>query len=245
MLKTFFRVSNIEDIREKINYLMELIGQLEELMESFFFPICAEIREKDFTAFLEQLESISKINFQAEDINLEKAHDFLKTQDEYFEGLSHKLAAFISEHEIHLPRILEGLIQGVSDPKRLRLEIHEDCSSVKVCALDLESFQVKIRLVFENLMNNGLEAGAESITIRVETLEPGFVSVDFEDDGPGIPDHILQELMDSETSALVDGGTGLIASRNAIEFLGGQLQVGPRKLARGTVIRIVLAAYLA
>lgn len=245
LLKTFFRVSNIEDIREKINYLMELIGQLEELMESFFFPICAEIREKDFTAFLEQLESISKINFQAEDINLEKAHDFLKTQDEYFEGLSHKLAAFISEHEIHLPRILEGLIQGVSDPKRLRLEIHEDCSSVKVCALDLESFQVKIRLVFENLMNNGLEAGAESITIRVETLEPGFVSVDFEDDGPGIPDHILQELMDSETSALVDGGTGLIASRNAIEFLGGQLQVGPRKLARGTVIRIVLAAYLA
>ena len=245
LLKTFFRVSNVEDIKDKIIYLMELIRQLEDHMESFFFPICAEIREKNFTAFLEQLESTSKINFEADGVSLEKAHKFLKAQNEYFEGLSHKLATFISEHEIHLARVLESFVQGVSDPKLIRLEMPEDCSSLKACALDRENFQAKIRLVLENLMNNGLEAGAESIVIRVGILEPGFVSIDFEDDGPGIPENVLQELMTADTYSLGEGGTGLIASKNAVEVLGGQMQVNPKKIARGTLIRIILSAYLA
>jgi len=245
LLKTFFRSSNVEDVKDKILFLMELIAQLESMMDGGFFPICAEIREKDFIAFMEQLDSFVQLDFDAPGFKPDEAHSFLKDQNQYFETLSDKLATFITEHELHLPRTLEDLVQGVSDRKRVQLEIHEDSGSVKVCAMDREVFLDKIKLIVENLINNSLEAGCETVTIRVYTPEPGSVLVDIKDDGPGIPPEILEELVRSETYSLGEGGTGLIASKNAVEFLGGDLMINPEHISRGTLIRISLTAYLA
>jgi signal transduction histidine kinase len=245
LLKTFYRVSNLDDVKEKILHLMELIAQLESMMSAGFFPICGEIREVDYIAFIDQLESFSRMNFEDPQTRLELAHDFLKVQNGLFEELSDKLAGFITEHEVSLPRFLEEFLQGVSDRKRIELEIQPDAGSLKVCVMEREGFLDKMKLIMENLLNNALEAGAESVQVRVYSPEPGTVNLDLKDDGPGIPPEILEELERQETYSLGEGGTGLIASKNACEILGGHLWINPEPMARGTLIRLALMAYLA
>jgi signal transduction histidine kinase len=235
----------LDDVKEKILHLMELIAQLESMMSAGFFPICGEIREVDYIAFIDQLESFSRMNFEDPQTRLELAHDFLKVQNGLFEELSDKLAGFITEHEVSLPRFLEEFLQGVSDRKRIELEIQPDAGSLKVCVMEREGFLDKMKLIMENLLNNALEAGAESVQVRVYSPEPGTVNLDLKDDGPGIPPEILEELERQETYSLGEGGTGLIASKNACEILGGHLWINPEPMARGTLIRLALMAYLA
>ncbi len=116
--------------------------------------------------------------------------------------------------------------------------------------LDARRFR---RVVF-NLAQNARKALRRGGTLVIRTKRQGapaggapphqpWVKLDFEDDGPGIPDEIRPRLFTPFTSAGSQGGTGLglAICKSIVEAHGGRIAVHDRP-GGGTVFEILLPA---
>jgi PAS domain S-box-containing protein len=107
----------------------------------------------------------------------------------------------------------------------------------------------RLSQVFVNLFLNsaqafvGTDPSRNRITVRTRLLPDGRVSVEVEDNGPGIPDDVLPRIFDPFfTTKEVGHGTGLglAICHDIVESFGGEISCTTR-LGEGTSFRIVLA----
>lgn len=111
--------------------------------------------------------------------------------------------------------------------------------------VSVEADPGRLEQVFRNLLENGRRAlyqGGE-IALRVLPPEQGFLVVEVEDDGPGIPEEELAGLFERfrRGEGAREGGTGLGLAivRKLVERHGGRCEVESR-LGEGTCFRVFL-----
>jgi PAS domain S-box-containing protein len=82
----------------------------------------------------------------------------------------------------------------------------------------------RLRQLFENLIRNSIEHGETSVTITVGDVEDGFY---VEDDGPGIPGEIRDEVFESAYSTIQDNtGFGLAIVKKIVDAHGWDISIG-------------------
>ena len=104
----------------------------------------------------------------------------------------------------------------------------------------------RVRQVIINLLANALDATSETgrITVRLRGGPPGFLMLEIEDDGEGIPAEDLERIFDPFFTTKDVGmgtGLGLYVSYEIMRNLGGDITISSHEGA-GTLARIVLPA---
>jgi len=103
----------------------------------------------------------------------------------------------------------------------------------------------QFRQVFLGIASNGLEAmdGRGRLTIRTRAIRDE-VEVEFEDEGPGVPEEILGRIFDPFFTTKPPGqgtGLGLAIAQGIVADHGGRIEVQSRP-GKGSVFRIVVPA---
>jgi two-component system sensor histidine kinase DctS len=122
-----------------------------------------------------------------------------------------------------------GLMAADARERRIRLELLPADGTLRPVLAD----RILIEQVMVNLIRNGLEAMAEGprsgdrLTVRLQS-EAGMIRLDVADQGPGIPEDLLDRLFDPFTSTKSAGmGMGLNICRSIVELLRGSLIHAP------------------
>jgi len=103
--------------------------------------------------------------------------------------------------------------------------------------------------VFMNLLLNAIDAvgPAGTIEIRARTRDPSTVSIDIEDNGPGVDPRVRDTLFEPfvTTKAVGQGtGLGLAVCRGLLEAVGGALHVHDRDMGQsGAIFRIGVPSF--
>jgi len=170
----------------------------------------------------------------------------------------------IEEEAFRCKEITGSLLQFVRDPGSRRAPT--DLNALVQKALELLSHQSRfaearfateldpalplvavnegqLRQVFIGLAANALEAmeGRGTLTLR-SRVRRGEVEMEFEDEGPGIPDEILGRVFDPFFTTKPPGqgtGLGLAIAQGIVADHGGRLEVTSR-VAKGSLFRVVL-----
>lgn len=106
-----------------------------------------------------------------------------------------------------------------------------------------------LKQVFVNLILNAVDALPPKGTIHMsihKDEKPGFVVVNIEDDGPGIPEHIQDRIFEPFFTTKSKGkgtGLGLSVSRGIIRKLGGYITVASEE-GKGTTFNVALPTTL-
>jgi len=246
LLRIFFRSSNIEDIKEKMEKLIQFKEELVEQVKLYCYPICDEVLALDDVAVLDQLESLFQQCHQNPGEAEQAPLEFLRTQYLRFGSLSDKLSAFILLHEVSPAPLLESYLPGVTEELKIGLDVHPDCQRVKIRALERSEFLSRITLILDNLINNAFEAGAGKLSLQLRPGAGSRIYLDIIDDGQGLDKEVQKQIEAPGSSVLENGGTGLIASKNACEAIGGRFMVNPEPLpGQGTRIRMEFQTYAA
>jgi signal transduction histidine kinase len=97
---------------------------------------------------------------------------------------------------------------------------------------------------FLNIFMNAMQAMPGGGRIQVEvTTRGGFVAVDFNDEGKGIPEDNLEKIWDPFFTTKEKGsGLGLGVVKNIIEAHGGSIQIANRS-TRGTCVTVEIPVY--
>jgi two-component system NtrC family sensor kinase len=101
----------------------------------------------------------------------------------------------------------------------------------------------QLRQVFLGIASNALEAmdGRGTLIVRSRPARDG-IEVEFEDEGPGIPEEILGRIFDPFFTTKPPGqgtGLGLAIAQSIVTDHGGRLEVASRS-GRGSLFRVVL-----
>jgi signal transduction histidine kinase/putative methionine-R-sulfoxide reductase with GAF domain len=101
----------------------------------------------------------------------------------------------------------------------------------------------QLRQVFLGLAANALDAMGPSGLLRIRTrLGRGEVEIDFEDEGPGIPDEVLSRIFDPFFTTKPPGqgtGLGLAIAQSIVTDHGGRIEVTSH-VGTGSIFRVVL-----
>lgn len=99
----------------------------------------------------------------------------------------------------------------------------------------------ELREVLLNLLENARQAHAKRIAVRVEVPAAGGAVIRVEDDGDGIPEHLLTRVFEPHFSTRTSGsGLGLAISRRLIEGWGGTI-AAESATGRGTTLVVTLS----
>src|SRR5881396_1038866 len=129
----------------------------------------------------------------------------------------------------HQSRFAEGRFATELDPALPPLAVNEG----------------QLRQVFIGLASNALEAmeGRGRLTVR-SRLHRGEVEVEFEDEGPGVPDEILSRIFDPFFTTKPPGqgtGLGLAIAQGIVTDHGGRIE-GTSRPGKGSLFRMVMPA---
>jgi nitrogen fixation/metabolism regulation signal transduction histidine kinase len=118
--------------------------------------------------------------------------------------------------------------------------LHWD-ARVPVGALWAAARERELREVLLNLLENARLAHATRVAMIVRALDDGGVEIRVEDDGDGIPEHLLARVFEPHFSTRTSGsGLGLAISRRLIEQWGGSL-TADSDVGRGSTLVVRLA----
>jgi two-component system, sensor histidine kinase RegB len=134
--------------------------------------------------------------------------------------------------QVSLPDVLSSVLFALDQEGRVSL----DAVSPAVAWLPARAFS----RVVSSLVKNALDAGAKKVAVRTHEDTTGGFSVAIADDGPGIPEAILERLGEPYLTTKpvgVGSGLGLYLSAVFAESLGGSLDV---ESAEGQGTRVTL-----
>jgi len=173
--------------------------------------------------------------------------------------------ALIEEEAYRCKEITGNLLQLVRDPgsrraptdvnalvaKMLELLRHQTRFSGASCLTELEpalppvlASEGQLRQVFLALGANALEAmeGNGTLTVRTRRLPADEIEVEFEDQGPGIPNELLPRIFDPFFSTKPPGqgtGLGLAIAQAIVAEHGGRIEVASRP-GQGARFRVIV-----
>jgi signal transduction histidine kinase len=142
---------------------------------------------------------------------------------------------------LDLPELLRTVLDEAGDA---RPEIAERIGYEGPTRLTLRARPLALKRVFANLVANALTYGG-SARVRLRPPQAGFVTVEVEDDGPGIPppelDRVFEPFHRGEASRNRETGgvgLGLPIARNILRAHGGDVRLAnrPGGGARATVL---------
>ena len=114
---------------------------------------------------------------------------------------------------------LNELIKNSLEPYSSKIEISFEFEDIPRIPLDRSLF----REVLINLVENSIDAGATGVKVST-TYKDGKVYVVFRDNGPGIPEEIMDRLFNPYVSTKEEGwGLGLSIVKKIIEDHGGRI----------------------
>jgi len=144
---------------------------------------------------------------------------------------------------LHLDEVLKKSIDLVANQVKLaKINLTADIPS------DLPPIHSDPQLlsqVFVNIMLNAVDALPKKGQILISldsNREDGFICIDFKDNGPGMPEHVLQRIFEPFFTTKPQGegtGLGLSVSRGIIEKLGGYILV-KSDLNKGTTFTLMI-----
>jgi two-component system, NtrC family, sensor kinase len=172
----------------------------------------------------------------------------------------------IEEEAYRCKQITSGLLQLVRDPGSQRVPTDLNALVRKVIELlphqsrfaeaefhtelDRELPKViandgQLRQVFFGIAANALEAmgGQGRLTVRSRVIRDA-VEIEFEDEGPGIPDHVLARVFDPFFTTKPPGqgtGLGLTIAQGIVADHAGRIEVASQ-VGRGSIFRVVVPA---
>ena len=117
-------------------------------------------------------------------------------------------------------KILDSAIHDIVKNNKIKIE-------TKNCNVDLECDYESIKVVMINLMFNAIQAMGDKGTIQIETQTKGDqIVIDIQDDGPGIPEDMVEKIFEPLFTTKQEGtGLGLASCKSIIELHGGKISV--------------------
>ncbi|WP_457681467.1 ATP-binding protein [Thermovibrio sp.] len=114
---------------------------------------------------------------------------------------------------------LNSLLKSSLEPYYQRISVDFEFEDLPKIPLDKGLF----REVFTNLVKNSIEAGADRLKVST-TYKDGKVYIVFKDNGPGIPEEIMDKLFNPYISTKEEGwGLGLSIVKKIVEDHGGKI----------------------
>ncbi len=127
----------------------------------------------------------------------------------------------IVENLVSVKSLLEQAIETIEIPKNIIVETPQT-------DLSLKCDSKKMEIVLINLIRNAIQSiGNNEGTIKIKNKEEnGFIVIEIEDSGPGIPEDILPKIFTPLVTTKEKGtGLGLSTCKNIIEQHGGMISV--------------------
>lgn len=136
----------------------------------------------------------------------------------------------VQKHVEPLQPMIDDAIQLVlvgSAPQDIEIEL-----AVEPVGIEVFVDRIQVQQVMVNLLRNAVEAiqsagqSGGRIVIAAHPIEGDWVEVEFRDDGPGVPEAILDQLFERFTSTKAGAGMGigLSISRRIVEAHGGMMR---------------------
>ncbi len=184
------------------------------------------------------LESITNLAYLLSEhipLDAEARHyaDLLSQEVQRAGDITRQTLSYYRESHIFADVKLQEVVEQVLQAKRKKLERKNVHVAVDLAdVLLIKGFHGELRQVFENLIDNAIDAvksdGRIEIHAREECRHGGSCAiVSVCDDGPGIPPEFLPKLFETffTTKAEQGSGLGLWVSRSIIEKHGGSIYV--------------------
>ncbi len=147
---------------------------------------------------------------------------------------------FVPYEAVNLNELIAELVERLAKKAADRkINIVEFYQSVDVSCTCIRSH---IKQVITNLINNGIESMPDGgqLKTKLMTTDRGDIVIEVEDDGKGIPEHLINRLGEPYYQTTEKGtGLGLMVSYKVIKEHGGRIEVTSRE-GIGTVFRITL-----
>jgi signal transduction histidine kinase len=162
---------------------------------------------------------------------IERLHNILSNFQYYTRPIK------VEKEEVSMERIIQKTVRlAEMDTPRLRICVE---SSDKIPTVQADASL--IRQVFLNLIKNAGEAcGSDGkLLIRLENAPP-FLKISFTDNGPGIPQELIERIFEPFFTTKTTGmGVGLAISQRIAQAHGGRIEV-KNLIPKGTRFSVLL-----
>ncbi len=162
---------------------------------------------------------------------IERLHNILSNFQYYTRPIK------VEKEDVSMERILQRTVRlAETDIPRLRICVE---SSDKIPSVQADASL--IRQVFLNLIKNAGEAcGSDGkLLIRMENAPP-FLKISFTDNGPGIPQELMERIFEPFFTTKTAGmGVGLAISQRIVQAHGGRIEV-KNLIPKGTRFSVFL-----
>jgi two-component system NtrC family sensor kinase len=215
------------EINNPLAYVLSNLTFLqEELQEAGERPLTAKARQELLEALAEAREGAERVRFIVQDLK-----SLSRTND-------------IKIGPVELSAVMRGVTKMALHELRHRARLVEHCADVP----PVRGNATRLGQVFLNLIINAAHAippGNEDkneIRVKAHLGAPGFVTVDVQDTGSGIPAEHLERIFDPFFTTKEEGqgtGLGLLVCQTIITSLGGTITVESAP-GQGTTFHVTL-----
>ncbi len=238
-------VSPIKDVRGRVIGGSKILRDISErkateamLLEKEKLAVAGRLAATLAHEVNNPLESITNLAYLLSqhmplDDEARRYADLLLREAQRAGDITRQTLGYYRENKISAEVNLQDVMEHVLNAKRKRLQQKKINVVVDVSHVPtIKGFQGELRQVFDNLIDNAIDAVPTSGLIEIHARDHNQptghrVLIQICDDGPGIPSELLPRLFDPFFTTKPDKGSGLglWVSRSIVEKHGGSIHV--------------------